>query len=62
MKLTFIILLTYILLFSVNLVAQDADSVEAEPDTISWFKDYDKALATATAEDRYMLIDFYTEW
>jgi len=56
---TFLIVL---ILFSTNLLAQDEDSTAAEPDTIAWYRDYDEALAVASSEGRYLLIDFYTDW
>ena len=51
-----------ILLFSGNVIAQDEDTTAAEPDTIAWYRDYNEALATASSEGRFMLIDFYTDW
>ena len=51
-----------VLLFSGNVFAQDEDTTAAEPDTISWYLNYDEALALAAGEGRYMLIDFYTDW
>ena len=62
MKRSIIILFAIILAFSSQLFAQEEDTAAAEPDTISWYVDYNEALNAASAEDRYMLIEFYTDW
>ncbi len=62
MKKALIIVFAILLAFSSQLFAQEEDTTAAEPDTISWYTDYNEALKTAASEDRYMLIEFYTDW
>lgn len=54
--------LILLFLLSVAAFAQEEDTTAAEPDTITWYKDYDSVLAAATKDGNYILIDFYTEW
>jgi hypothetical protein len=62
MKNLIVLSLAVVFLLVAGLCAQDADSAEAEPDTISWQADFDSARTLAVEEDRYMLIEFYTDW
>ncbi len=55
-------MLVLLLAFSLNLLGQEGESEQEEPDTIAWYTDYHEALQKAAAEDRYMLIEFYTDW
>jgi hypothetical protein len=63
MKKLLLMFAAILLLSSINLTAQEADTSEAVmPDTISWFTNYDSAVSVANAESRYILIEFYTDW
>ena len=62
MKKTAIIMFVVLLVFSSQLFAQDSDSAEVKPDTISWYYDYNEAISAASSEGRYILLEFYTDW
>ncbi|HEQ97830.1 MAG TPA: hypothetical protein ENO22_00630 [candidate division Zixibacteria bacterium] len=62
MKTVIIFLFAIVVVLSSQLFAQEEDTAAAEPGTIAWYLNYNEALNAASAEDRYMLIEFYTDW